>query len=145
MHNTGFEALLSVTPVRTGKFEWTSTFNYGQNQNKVVELSGGVTRLVLGNGLFADLRLEATQGKPYGALWGYDIRRCDAGAIDDGLCVAGQEGKILTDGGIPVQTDTMVYLGSIQPKWTGGWNNQFTYKNFSLGALLDVRRGGKIM
>ena len=145
MRNTGFEALLTVTPVQKGKFEWTTTINYGQNKNKVVELSGGVSRLVIGNGLFRDMRLEATQGKPYGALWGYDIRRCDQGAITDGLCTSAQVGKILTDGGIPVQTDTMVYLGSIQPRWTGGINNQFTYKNFSLGGLLDVRRGGKIM
>jgi len=110
-----------------------------------MELSGGVERLVVGNGLFRDVRLEATKGKPYGALWGYDIRRCDSGAIDEGLCSSGQEGKILTSQGIPVQTDTMIYLGSIQPKWTGGINNTFTYKNFSLGGLLDIRRGGKIM
>ena len=145
MRNTGFEALLTATPIQRNNFEWTTTINYGQNTNKVVSLSGGVSRLVIGNGLFRDMRLEATQGKPYGALWGYNIRRCDAGAIDEDLCSAGQEGKILTDGGIPVQTDTMVYLGSIQPKWTGGINNQFTYKNFSLGALFDVRHGGKIM
>ncbi len=145
MRNTGFEALVSVTPVQQGNFEWTATVNYGRNQNKVVSLSGGVTRLLLGNGLFGDLRLEATEGKPYGALWGYDIRRCDAGAIDEGLCVGGQEGKILTSRGIPLQTDTMVFLGSIQPKWTGGINNQFTYKNLSFGALFDIRQGGKIM
>jgi hypothetical protein len=104
-----------------------------------------VDRLVIGNGLFRDVRLEATKGLPYGALWGYDIRRCDQGAVADTLCTSAQLGKILTDGGIPVQTDTMVYLGSIQPKWTGGLNNTFTYKNFSIGGLLDIRRGGKIM
>lgn len=145
MRNTGFEALVTATPYQTGNFQWQATINYGQNKNKVMELSGGVERLVVGNGLFRDIRLEATRGKPYGALWGYDIRRCDKGAIDEGLCATGQEGKILTSQGIPVQTDTLVYLGSIQPKWTGGINNTFTYKNFSLGGLLDIRRGGKIM
>jgi TonB-linked SusC/RagA family outer membrane protein len=145
MRNSGFEALLNATPLQRGNFEWQTTINYGMNNNKVVQLAGGVDRLVLGNGLFGDLRLEATQGKPYGALWGYDIRRCDANAIADDMCSAGQEGKILTDGGIPLQTDTMVYLGSIQPKWTGGINNTFSYKGLSLGALFDIRRGGKIM
>ncbi|HYC49643.1 MAG TPA: SusC/RagA family TonB-linked outer membrane protein [Gemmatimonadaceae bacterium] len=145
MRNTGFEALLNVTPVEVRDFRWDLTFNYGQNQNKVVELAAGVDRIVLGNGLFSDVRVEATQGQPYGAIWGYDLRRCDGGAIDDGLCTTANLGQQLTSGGFPLQTDTMVYLGSIQPKWTGGLSNQFTWKNMSFGALLDIRRGGKLM
>ena len=145
MRNTGFEALLNVTPVYLRDFRWDLTFNYGQNNNKVVDLAEGVDRIVLGNGLFRDVRVEATLGQPYGAIWGYDLRRCDDGAVDEGLCTSAQIGRQLTDGGIPVQTDTMVYLGSIQPRWTGGVNNQFTYKNFSVGALFDIRRGGRLM
>jgi TonB-linked SusC/RagA family outer membrane protein len=146
MQNKGFEALLNVTPLEMSNgFRWDVTFNYGQNVNKVVELAPGVDRIVLGNGLFSDVRVEATKGQPYGAIWGYDIRRCDDNAVTDGMCLTSQLGAILTDGGIPVQTDTMVYLGSIQPRWTGGLSNQFAYKNFSFGALLDIRQGGKLM
>jgi hypothetical protein len=36
-------------------------------------------------------------------------------------------------------------LGNIQPKWTGGWNNQFKFKNFTLNALIDTRQGGNIV
>jgi TonB-linked SusC/RagA family outer membrane protein len=145
MQNKGFEALLNVTPVQLRDFTWNVTFNYGQNTNKVVDLAQGVDRIVLGNGLFSDVRVEATKGQPYGAIWGYDLRKCDQGGVDEGLCTASQFGRQLTDGGIPIQTDTMVYLGSIQPRWTGGLSNQFTYKGFSLGALLDIRQGGKLM
>jgi hypothetical protein len=38
-----------------------------------------------------------------------------------------------------------VYLGSIQPKWTGGISNQISWRGLSAGALLDIRHGGKIM
>ena len=146
MQNKGFEALLTVIPVQLSNgFEWSTTFNFGKNNNEVVELSDEVERIVLGNGLFGDVRLEATKGKPYGALWGYDYRRCDADAVADGMCTTAQTGKVLTDGGIPVHTDSMVYLGSIQPKWTGGLSNQLSYKGFSVGALFDIRQGGKIM
>lgn len=134
MRNTGLEALLTVTPVKLANgFEWTTTINYGQNKNKVVDLASGVERIVLGNGLFRDARLEATLDKPYGALWGYDLKRNDKGQI------------LVDDDGIPVQTDTMVYLGSIQPKWTGGIGNEFRYKNVSVSGLFDIKRGGKIM
>lgn len=132
MSNKGVEALLSVTPIETPHFKWTSTANYSKNKNLVAELAPGVQRFVLGNGLFGDVRLEATRGQPYGAIWGGGFQRDSAG-------------RILIDGGHPIATDTFVYLGNIQPKWTGGWANQVTYRSFSLGALFDIRRGGKIM
>ncbi|MCH7831478.1 MAG: hypothetical protein IIC55_01245 [Proteobacteria bacterium] len=33
-------------------------------------------------------------------------------------------------------------FGSVLPDWTAGWINTFTYKNFSITALIDVRWGG---
>ncbi len=132
MSNRGIEALLSVTPVQTGVINWTSTFSYASNRNRVEELSTGVDRILLGNGLFGDVQLEARPGQPYGAIWGYGMKR-------------NANRQILTSGGIPVLTDTMIYLGSIQPAWTGGFSNTVTYRNVSLGVLLDIRRGGKLM
>lgn len=132
MENKGIEALLSVTPVQLADFTWTSTVNYGRNRNRVAELAPGVDRIVLGNGLFGDVRLEAKVGQPYGAIWGGGYRR-DA------------QGRILTRRGFPVRADTFVYHGSIQPDWTGGFSNTLTWRNVSLSALLDIRRGGRIM
>jgi TonB-linked SusC/RagA family outer membrane protein len=146
MGNSGFEALLTLVPLQLSNgFEWTTTINYGRNKNEVKELAEGVKRIILGNGLFGDVRLEATKGLPYGALWGYDLLRCDQSLIDDGACTAAQSGRLLVQDGIPLQTDTMVYLGSIQPKWTGGISNQISWRGISAGALFDIRRGGKIM
>ena len=133
MENTGVEALVTVTPVRTGSFDWSSTFNFAKNNNEVVRLAEGVNRILLGGGLFGEMRLEARPGQPYGAIWGYGHERDEA------------TGLPLIQDGIPIGTDTMIYLGSIQPDWTGGWNNQFTFKNMSLNVLFDIRRGGSLM
>ena len=132
MQNKGFEALLAVTPIQARNFTWTSTFNYAKNQNKVLELAPGVSIINLGGGLFGEMRLEARPGQPYGSIVGYGYAR-DA------------QGRVLVSNGNPVHADTMSYLGSIMPKWTGGWNNQFSYKNLSLNVLFDMSRGGKIM
>lgn len=35
-------------------------------------------------------------------------------------------------------------LGSFQPDWKGGINNSFTYKNFSLSFLIDIKKGGNV-
>ncbi|HYD52147.1 MAG TPA: SusC/RagA family TonB-linked outer membrane protein [Gemmatimonadaceae bacterium] len=132
MQNKGFEALLSVTPVQMRNFTWVSTFNYSKNTNKVLELAPGVSLINLGNGLFGEMRLEARKGQPYGTIQGYGFAR-------------DEQGRILTEDGYPMHADTMSNLGSIMPDWTGGWNNQFTYRNLSLNVLFDMRQGGKLM
>ena len=131
--NKGFEALLTLVPVQlSNSFQWTTTFNMAQNRNRVAELAPDVNTIILGRGIFGDSRLEARLGQPYGAVYGQGFARDD-------------QGRVLTHNGLPVPADTFTYMGSIQPDWTGGWSNQFSYKNFSLNVLFDIRRGGKIV
>jgi len=33
----------------------------------------------------------------------------------------------------------------VTPKWLAGWNNEFSYKGFSLGFLFDFRMGGDFL
>jgi hypothetical protein len=129
--NKGIDFLLGVTPVQTaGGFEWTSTFNYSRNKSMVDELAPGITRFVIGTSW--DTNIEARQGEPFGAIFGYGFEHDSA------------TGKILTSGGAPI-TLTQRILGNIQPKWTGGWQNTVRYKNFTLAGLLDYKKGGNIV
>ncbi len=130
--NRGIEALLTATPVQSPNgIRWTSTLNFARNRSKVVDLAPGVSTIVLGNGLFGDVTIEARKGEPYGTIRGNPFARDSAG-------------NILVDKGLPVAGPFTV-LGNIQANWTGGWANELTYRNFSLSVLLDVRRGGKIV
>jgi len=130
--NRGIEALLTLTPVQSpGGVTWTSTMNFAHNHSEVVDLSPGVSTIVLGNGLFGDVTIEARKGEPYGTIRGNPFSRDSAG-------------NILTDGGKPIPGPFSV-LGNIQPDWTGGWANQVSYRRFSLGVQFDVRHGGKIV
>ena len=105
--------------------------NFAHNHSEVVDLSPGVSTIVLGNGLFGDVTIEARKGEPYGTIRGNPFSRDSAG-------------NILTDGGKPIPGPFSV-LGNIQPDWTGGWANQVSYRRFSLGVQFDVRHGGKIV
>jgi hypothetical protein len=40
--------------------------------------------------------------------------------------------------------DDKTVLGSVQPKFTGGFNNQFSYKNFDLTAFVNFSVGGDV-
>ncbi|MDQ3698561.1 MAG: SusC/RagA family TonB-linked outer membrane protein [Gemmatimonadota bacterium] len=133
IENKGFEALLSVTPVdMPSGFRWTSTFNFLRNKSKVADLAPGVETIVLGSGIFGEFNVQARKGEPYGSIFGVAFERDPA------------TGKVLTDGGFPV-TGARKVLGNIQPEWTGGWYNQFNYRNLSLNVLFDIRRGGDIV
>ena len=130
--NKGIEALLTLNVLQslTG-LGWSSTFNFARNRSKVVDLAPDVETIVLGTGGFGDVIVEARKGEPYGAIRGYKPR-LDA------------NGNQLTSNGFPLRETTLSVIGNIQPKWTGGWANQFSLGNLSLNTLLDVRRGGNL-
>lgn len=132
--NKGQEFLLGLTPVQTeGGFTWNSMFNYGRNKSKVAALTNGVTTIALGS-LFT-ARLEARLDHPYGAIMGNSWLR-------------DTNGNLLLKNGLPQRDPKYAgyqhYFGSVQPQWTGGWANTFTYKNFRLYGLLDRHQGGKL-
>ena len=62
---------------------------------------------------------------------------------DDGRYIDNQTGGYVTTSK-PLYDDK-TFLGSAQPKLTGGWNNTFTYKNWTLTAFLQGLYGNKIM
>ena len=128
IENKGFEALLSVVPLRTSTTEWTSTMNYSMNRGKVIDLYPGLTTIVLGGTWSATV--EARVGEPYGVIRGYAIKK-DA------------QGNWLLADGLP-QRGKLSVLGNTQAKWTGGWNNTVKFKSFTVNALVDTHIGGSI-
>ncbi|MEO6877009.1 MAG: hypothetical protein ABI205_00920, partial [Gemmatimonadaceae bacterium] len=127
--NRGFEALLTVNPLHSARLDWSSTFNFSRNKATVVSLQAPITFGGFQNSVF----VEARQGEPFGAIKGFGIKTDPA------------SGKPLLDNsGSYQRTDTLQYLGSIQPDWTGGWLNTIRYNRFSFTSTLDIRRGGKL-
>jgi len=128
--NKGGEFLLGITPIQSANgFSWTSTFNYSRNKSMVTTLAPGIKTYIIGSTWYTNV--EARAGEPYGSLFGYSFLRDSA------------TGQLLLHNGI-TQVGPRKVLGNIQPRWTGGWANQFNYKSFSLNALLDIKRGGDI-
>ncbi|MGV3557470.1 MAG: SusC/RagA family TonB-linked outer membrane protein [Larkinella arboricola] len=127
--NKGLEIVLTGTPVKTGTgFSWETTVNFSRNRNKVIELAEGLTTYTLTTR--QGLITEARVGQPYGSFYGVGFEHAPDGQIIYGA------------NGYPVVSSTPRILGNIQPKWTGGWLNSFSYRGFSLSALVDVKWGG---
>lgn len=128
--NRGFEASVTARPIRLSNgFSWSTTFNYLKNSSRVDSLYPGLTTIVLAGQWSANL--EARLHQPYGVIFGYAYARDSA------------SGKLMLSGGLPYPETAKRILGNVNPDWTGGWANEFRYKNYSLNVLVDFRRGGE--
>lgn len=129
MENKGIEALVTVVPVRTNDFEWSLSWNFSKNDNTVKDLYGDLESVIIGNAPFK-VSIAAMKGEKWGQIRGTDFIYDDAG------------NKVVNANGLYMST-SVKSLGSVLPDYNMGFRNTFTYKNISLGALIDIQKGGK--
>jgi TonB-linked SusC/RagA family outer membrane protein len=131
MQNRGIEFLLTATPIK-GEFTWDASLNFAKNQNEVVSLIEGSTKLNVEEPRTRTVFVSHIVGEQFGSLTGLVQRR-----TPDGQLVYNSDGAPLTDGQYYI-------IGNGVPDFTGGFNNSLTYKNLNLSFLLDFRAGGDI-
>ncbi|GAB3985480.1 SusC/RagA family TonB-linked outer membrane protein [Spirosoma daeguense] len=130
IENKGIEIQLTGSPIKTSAFQWDVALNYARNQNKVVELADGLDTYTLGT--VRGMTIEARKGQPYGTFFGQGFMRAPSGEI------------VYDNSGYPRIDPTRRILGNFTPRWIGGFQNTFTYKNLSLSTLIDAKAGGDI-
>lgn len=132
VQNKGFEAMLSITPVSNDNFTWKSDFNFSTNKNEVVELHKDLSDFIFGSIGNNSYYMKLTEGGSFGDIYGKSFKR-DA------------NGKISLDAnGLPIGSDYKL-VANAAPDYKLGWNNSFSYKNWSLSALIDGSFGGDVM
>lgn len=157
--NRGLELTVAAIPVTTKTFSWNLSANISFNRNKIVSLGGGVTQQfatrINTNG---DQPFIQKVGQPIGALYGYveqDIYRNEAEVRADPV-MAGQGDAIIRrtvgeirykdldhDGAITSKDQTLI--GDVNPKFTYGFTNSFTWKGFDLNFLIQGVYGNDII
>jgi outer membrane receptor protein involved in Fe transport len=143
--NYGFEAMLNLVPLvgKKNGLRWTVDLNFSTNRSKVVELSDGLSNLVMAS---RSVSIEARVGERMGDMYGIGFARVQNtnpnGAYYDGT--GKFVGQMVFSNGRPVRTADRIKLGNYNPDWLAGINNTFTYKNFKLGFLFDIRMGGEV-
>ncbi len=130
LETKGWEAGLTITPVRTKNFTWSTMFNFTQFKSTVVNLAPGVANIFLGGFVTPNIRL--VEGDEYGQIYGSAYKRNDNGEL------------LLNANGLPQPTANVQKIGNPNPKYTLGINNNFNFKGLSLNVLLDIREGGDI-
>jgi TonB-linked SusC/RagA family outer membrane protein len=131
VENRGIEVQFNLTPVRTENFSWDIFVNWSKNENTVVALAPGVDALTIGT-FQGGVSIIGKVGNPYGDIIGKDYTYTADGQ------------KITDKGKYVMSTLSTEVIGNVTPDWIGGLRNKFTYKQVSLGFLIDVQQGGDI-
>lgn len=128
--NRGWELSGSIEIIRSSDFGWDLDANWTTYKNMVVKLAPNVETILL-SGL-GSINSYAIPGQPYSSIMGTRYLRNDKGE------------RIIGNGGFPLTDAVNGILGDPNPDWTMGIRNSFSYKNFSLSALIDIRSGGDL-
>lgn len=128
IQNTGFELTLNTVNIKKDDFRWTSSINYTKIRNEVVH--------VVNDGEILSRNFILKEGEPLSSFYlirflGVDPTIGDAKFQD------------LNSDGIIDQDDRQI-VGSGLPTYFGGFNNEFTYKGFSLSFMFYFSGGNKI-
>lgn len=138
VRSKGLEVILGATPIATQNFKWNSTVNFSTNRSTVEDLPQDDGRLTLAFSRIYDSQnqtvfVQVEEGGRIGDLYGTGYLKNENGDF------------ILTDEGRYIPDNTLQKLGNSNPDFMVGFNNQFNYKNWDLGFLLDWRQGGIIV
>ena len=167
--NNGFEAQLSSVIVQKKNFSWNASFNISFNQNKVLSL-GQQTQFLQNSGWAgsnnpADYIVKV--GSPVGSMYGlvndgfYTVDDFNYNAttqtytlkagVPNDISVTGltpQPGIIKykdLNGDSIVNSNDERIIGNANPKFFGGLNQQFVYKNFDLSIFINFQYGNDIV
>jgi TonB-linked SusC/RagA family outer membrane protein len=124
LRNTGFEFQLGLNPVRTPKFNYSTTLNFWFNNSEI-------TRLGIPDG---DTGEDIPSFVPPGVAFGLGLGSfyINEGSPITGLWNNGENG--------PEQT------GDTEPDFQLGWSNNFTIaKNITISGLFHWRQGSDIL
>jgi TonB-linked SusC/RagA family outer membrane protein len=135
VRNRGVELALNTVNT-TGVLGWSSGFNIAWNRNKVLNI--GADSMIVGPvGVGAGAVQNPTilkVGQPINSFYGY---------VYAGMANGQPTYADLSGDGV-VSTEDQQIIGSAEPNYTGGFTNDFTFRNFDLSVFIQFSKGNQI-
>lgn len=141
VQNQGFELTAGWFQDFGNEFTWSTDLNLSYNDNKIIELFGGIQDGVTVSNL-GGAKVILYEGGQYGDLYVRTLKRDESGKLVTET-PEGADYQIPVNGG--EQNSDLKYMGNMNSKWNMGWNNTFRYKDLTLSMLIDFRIGGKVV
>ena len=135
INNKGLELLLKYKPIVTDDFAMEVSFNYTNNDSKVVATNDTGGNISLNEPRDRNLRVTHIVGEKYGALFGTSFQRDSQGRIVH---------ETSRGYPVPVIVNNRKILGFGVPPQQIGIGASFRYKDFNAGFLIEGKSGGQI-
>lgn len=133
LNNTGVEMSLTTFPVK-GAVTWETSLNASYVKNEVADLAGDDFVLTANYSDLGGPMQIMKPGYPMGSFYVYQWKGFD----DKGANLYQKaDGSLTTN----PTSDDLVVKGQASPKWTVGWNNTVTWKNWTLNVFFNAATG----
>ncbi|WP_048905192.1 TonB-dependent receptor [Pedobacter sp. V48] len=136
VRNSGIELSLNTVNVKNEDFEWSTTFLFSSNKNKVLKLNDGNADIFPGPNFLGE-NFVIRVGEPIGSFYGMtrlgtysDSESAEAAAHN---LKPGDRKYIYNPDG----SNYYSIIGQAYPKWTGNFSSNFKYKNWDFA--FDIR------
>ncbi|HEY8933654.1 MAG TPA: SusC/RagA family TonB-linked outer membrane protein [Cyclobacteriaceae bacterium] len=149
MENKGVEVMLNIVPVQTKDLQWTTSFMYSTNTNKLVTLSNDLYKTtndyftVGGTGEPIQTFTHLVKvGEKIGNFYGFKV----VDITEDGKWIyEDNKGEHVEAASFSKSFDNKKVLGNGLPKAYVNWNNTVQYKNFDLSVTMRGAFGFQIL
>ena len=133
LNNTGVELSLTTFPIK-GAVTWETSLNASYVKNEVADLAGDDFVLAANYSDLGGPMQIMKPGYPMGSFYVYQWKGFD----DKGANLYQKaDGSLTTN----PTSDDLVVKGQASPKWTVGWNNTVTWKNWTLNVFFNAATG----
>lgn len=143
MQNKGFEINISSDIISNKDLNWNSSLNFTTVRNRVTNL-GSETEIFSNtniSGWNGQAEFIYKVGQPLGSFWGLRYlgpwQKSEATEAAKFGCKPGDAKYQDMDGNHSIDGSDYQIIGCGMPKYTFGWNNTITYKNFTLNAFFQ--------
>lgn len=167
IRNRGIELTLNTVNIKTKNFEWSSNFNISFNRNKVMELSENQTSLLTSAAFDQNYNSQssyiAKKGYSMGMMYGfiydgtykYDDFNQAGSSYTLKANVPHYVSESNTQPGMPkyrdingdgiIDDNDRTIIGRGLPVHTGGFTNDFRYKNFDMSIFFQWSYGNDVL
>ena len=133
VYNKGMELSIGGTLIENKDWTWESSINMAGNRGTVKHLMAGMEVLYVTDAQLGNVKAASFNDGHFmaltGAHWLYDTKG----------------NTILDENNMPKKNnDSNSYAGNREPTFTGGWNNNLRWKDWSLNMLWEFRVGGVV-
>lgn len=158
--NRGLEFTVNTNLGRQSGLQWNMGLNFAYNQNRVVGLPDGNADIIKTSTSGQDFGSIIRVGTPLNGFFFYESQGIYQTEQEipvnpnTGRRLVGLQNKKLAvgdrnfkdqNGDYIIDVQDRIYAGDPNPKWTGGWTNDFTYKNFGLSIISAFMMGRDVV